>query len=153
MRSAAAGHMPEVIVVAFWNTADRMREYSPWHWGPAYGRFLIEELMPEVNSEMRTRIGARHTTVMGSSLGGLISLDLCRRHPRVFDTAGCVSTAFELSEADVAGNPQASGQPLFLRDIERGLRFARGPRACTSTMARREPTRAMRRCWPRSRHG
>ena len=128
VRSAAAGRMPEVIVVGVWNTADRLREYSPWHWGPAYGRFLIEELMPEVNAELRTRTGPRHTTVMGSSLGALISFDLCRRHPHVFGAAGCVSTALALSEADFTDKPQASTQPFMVRDIARGLRFPRGPR-------------------------
>jgi enterochelin esterase-like enzyme len=128
VRNAAAGRMPPVIAVGVWSTADRMREYSPWHDGPAYARFLVEELMPEVNAELRTRTGPRHTTVLGSSLGGLISFDLARRHPDVFGAAGCMSSAFTLSQAHVSGQPQASKQPLILRDIERGLRFPRGPR-------------------------
>jgi len=130
VRSAAAGRMPEVIVVGVWNTADRWREYSPWHWGPRYARFLIDELMPEVNAELRTRTGPRETTVMGASMGGLISLDLCRRHPRVFGAGGCLSTAFMVSQADISEDPNASRQALIERSIERGLRFPRGPRLC-----------------------
>ena len=128
VRSAAAGRMPEVIVVGVWSTADRLAEYSPWHRGPQYGRFLIEELMPEVNAELRTLKGPRHTTLLGSSVGGLISLDLARRHPAVFGAAGCVSIALALSQANVTRLAEASTEPLIARAIERGLRFPRGPR-------------------------
>jgi enterochelin esterase-like enzyme len=128
VRSAAAGRMPEVIVVGVWSSADREREYSPWHWGPRYARFLIEELMPEVNAELRTRSGARHTTLMGSSSGGLISFDLCRRHPGVFGACGALSPGFVASQAGIGEKAQASTQALIERDIERGMRFPRGPR-------------------------
>ena len=125
VRSAAAGRMPEVIVVGVWNTADRMREYSPWHAGRAYGRFLIEELMREVNAELRTLKGPRHTTVMGSSMGGLVSFDLCRRHPEVFGAGACLSTS---PFADDWLEEKFDAPPNLVRDIERGLRFPRGPR-------------------------
>jgi predicted alpha/beta superfamily hydrolase len=152
VRSAAAGRMPEVIVVGVWSSADRLREYSPWHAGPAYGRFLIEELMPEVNAELRTLKGPRHTTVMGSSLGALISFDLARRHPQVFGAAGCVSTAFTLAEAHVTDGPRTSAQPLIVRDIARGLHFPRGPRlyfdhGTSSIYAGYEPVMAQVRQW------
>jgi enterochelin esterase-like enzyme len=128
VRNAAAGRMPEVIVVSPWSTADRRVEYSPWHQGPAYGRFLVEELLPEVHAEFRTLKGPRHTAVMGSSMGGLISFDLCRRHPGVFGAGGCVSTHFPFAVSTDGLNASGKEQPFIERDIERGLRFARGPR-------------------------
>ena len=128
MRSVAAGRMPEVVVVGVWSTADRAREYSPWHWGPAYGRFLIEELMPEVRREVPTLAGPRHTAVMGSSMGGLISFDLCRRHPEVFGAGGCVAMHVTFSPAQIAGDFSGRGPTFIEGDLERGLRFPRGPR-------------------------
>jgi len=127
VRGVAAGRVPELIVVGVWSTADRGPEYSPWHLGPAYARFLIEELMPEVNAEYSTRTGPMHTTVMGSSMGGLISFDLCRRHPKVFGAGGCVSTHFPFA-ADAKGDRSGQDTPWIERDIARGLRFPRGPR-------------------------
>lgn len=123
LRSVAAGRMPEVIVVGVWSTADRVREYSPWHWGPAYGRFLIEELMPEVKREVPTLAGPRHTAVMGSSMGGLISFDLCRRHPEVFGAGGCLSTHFPFAFSADGLNLAGTEPPFIERDIARGLRF------------------------------
>jgi hypothetical protein len=62
--------IPPIIVVGVWSTAARGLEYSPWHDGADYARFLIEELMPRVNREFRTRTGPANTGVVGSSMGG-----------------------------------------------------------------------------------
>ena len=77
-------------------------EYSPWDDAPDYARFLIEELMPRVNREFRTRTGPANTAAMGSSMGGLLSFYLVTHHPDVFGACGCISTHFPLSEAVAA---------------------------------------------------
>jgi enterochelin esterase-like enzyme len=128
VRSVAADRMPEAIVIGVWSTAERRSEYSPWHDGPAYGRFLVEELMPEVNAELRTLKGPRHNTVVGSSMGGLISFDLCRRYPQVFGAGGCVAMHVTFSPAQIAGDFSGQGPTYLETELERGLRFARGPR-------------------------
>lgn len=91
-RLVQAGKMEPIIVVGVWCTDIRLREYSPWDLGPQYSRFLIEELMPRVNSQYRTLTGPANTGVMGSSMGGLMSFYLCREHPEVFGRGGCLST-------------------------------------------------------------
>jgi len=134
-RLAERNVMPPVIVVGVWSTAERGPEYSPWHGAPAYARFLIEELMPRVNAEFRTRTGPGNTAVMGSSMGGLLSFYLVTHHPETFGACGCVSTHFPLSEKDVAEHfstlvtadpPDAT--PYIVRDIEAGLRVPAGAR-------------------------
>lgn len=94
VRNVRAGKMPPVIVVGAWSTDERWSEYSPWHEGPRYGRFLIEELMPVVNQRYRTLTGPENTTLMGSSMGALISFWMVWKHPDVFGAAGCLSTHF-----------------------------------------------------------
>jgi len=135
VRLVRRGTIPRLIVVGVWSTAERGAEYSPWHRASAYARFLIEELMPRINAEFRTRTGPTNTAVMGSSMGGLLSFYLVTRHPDVFGACGCVSTHFPLSEAVVARsftgvarveNPDTT--PYVVRDIARGLRVPRGTR-------------------------
>jgi pimeloyl-ACP methyl ester carboxylesterase len=110
-------------------------EYSPWHDGADYARFLIEELMPRVNREFRTRTGPANTGVVGSSMGGLLSYYLVTHHADVFGACGCMSTHFALSEAVAAqvfpdftpaGIPDTT--PYVIRDIGSGLRVPRGAR-------------------------
>jgi predicted alpha/beta superfamily hydrolase len=58
----------------------------------AYLRFLVEELKPFVDAAYRTLPDRAHTLVMGSSMGGLISLYALTEYPAIFGGAGCVST-------------------------------------------------------------
>lgn len=135
VRLVRRGVMPPVIVVGVWNSAERSREYSPWHGAPQYARFLIEELMPRVNREFRTLTGPANTAVMGSSMGGLLSYYLVAYRPEAFGACGCLSTAFLLSEAWAVRNlgvAPAGGAvdttAYIVRDIEHGFRVPRGTR-------------------------
>jgi enterochelin esterase-like enzyme len=125
VRSVKAGRMAPIIVVGVWNTSRRLQEYSPWAEGPAYARFLIEELMPRVNREWRTLTDAAQTGTMGSSMGGLISFYLAWKHGQVFGRAGCVSTHFPFP-AYVPGPGQAT--PQIEVEIASGAAFKPGPR-------------------------
>jgi predicted alpha/beta superfamily hydrolase len=129
VRLVERGIMPPVIVVGVWSTADRAPEYSPWHRAPDYARFLIEELMPRVDSQFRTLTGPANTAAMGSSMGGLLSFYLVTHHQDRFGACGCVSTHFPLSEAvvaryfpDLVNTSAPDTTPYVVRDIERGLR-------------------------------
>ena len=135
VRLVDSGTIPPLIVVGVFNTADRGLEYSPWHGAPNYANFLIEELMPRVNESFSTLTGPDHTTVMGSSAGGLLSYFLVSNHPEVFGACGCISSHFPLSEAMVRNfsSPETAGEtldqtPFIVRDIEKGLRVPKGVR-------------------------
>lgn len=101
------------IVVGIGNTPLRLREYIPANLiralpddmradvqaiyggeplSDGYVRFLVEELKPFIDGACRTRPGRDDTVVMGSSMGGLISMYALMKHPEVFGGAGCVST-------------------------------------------------------------
>lgn len=126
VRGVHAGQIPPLIVVGIWNTNQRLREYSPWHSGTNYANFLIEELMPQVNQKFRTRTGPKHTSVMGSSLGGLISFWLCYKHPEAFGSGACLSTALMWDGQMLS--PDADKTPLIERDIAAGVTVPRGMR-------------------------
>jgi metallo-beta-lactamase class B len=53
----------------------------------------VRTLKPYVDRRYRTLAGPRHTAVLGSSMGGLVSLYAALRHPEVFGQAGVFSCA------------------------------------------------------------
>jgi predicted alpha/beta superfamily hydrolase len=107
------------IVVGVWNTPQRLREYLPQRpfcdnqsqhlrcrvikrYGGMpisdnYLRFLVYELKPFVDSRYRTRPTRESTLLMGSSMGGLISLYAICEYPHVFGGAGCLSTHWPIA--------------------------------------------------------
>ena len=59
--------------------------------GEYYGRMLVEEIKPFIDRTYRTKKDARNTAVGGSSLGGLISMELGLRYPNIFGSLLVVS--------------------------------------------------------------
>ena len=88
-----------LIIVGIYNTGpDRTAEYTPTpndkrEGGKAalYGRLLVEELKPFIDSRYRTLKDAQHTGLGGSSLGALVSLHLALKYPKVFGRVAAVS--------------------------------------------------------------
>jgi enterochelin esterase-like enzyme len=58
----------------------------------AYLRFLVEELKPAIDQRFATLPDREHTFVMGSSMGGLISIYAMNEYPQVFGGAAGLST-------------------------------------------------------------
>ncbi len=93
------GRVEPWLIVAVDHSVDRLSEYSPWDEprsqvrarGESYARFITETLKPYVDSVYRTRLGPQWTGVMGSSLGGLMSLYLGWKHPELFGRIGGLS--------------------------------------------------------------
>jgi len=132
MRGVEKGSFEPAIVVGAWSSSRRGLEYSPWHGGQDYSRFLIEELMPRVNAEFRTRSGPGNTFAMGSSMGGLLSYFLVKEHPDIFGACGCVSSHFALSPQNYADfySPGEKGDttPYVVSDISNGATVPDGAR-------------------------
>ena len=57
-----------------------------------YLKFIVEELKPYIDQTYATAKGPEHTFIMGSSMGGLISLYAICEYPNVFGGAACMST-------------------------------------------------------------
>jgi predicted alpha/beta superfamily hydrolase len=93
----------EIIIVGINNTPDRMTEYSDTPLGRNYARFVVERVKPFIDSRYRTKPSRENTAVMGSSMGGLISMMIVLWYPAYFSEAACLSTSvgFGLSKKEL----------------------------------------------------
>lgn len=90
--------LPAIIVGIPNMGADRVHEYSPFvdaryggGRGDRYLDFLVETLKPMIDRDFRTLAAREYTGIVGSSMGGLISLYGCLRHGDIFGFAGVIS--------------------------------------------------------------
>lgn len=97
-RLIAEQQIRPVILVAVYNSRDRIIEYTPFadpeHGGGGaalYEEFLIEELLPFLQSRYSLSHRAEDRAVIGSSLGGLLALHLGWSHPKLFGAVGSLS--------------------------------------------------------------
>ena len=114
----ASNKIGPCIIVGIWNKgADRIREYFPDKilnlldtafqrkitskycngkpvTGDRYLKFLTSEVKPYVDKHYATYPDREHTFIMGSSLGGLISIYAISEYPAIFGGAACLSTAW-----------------------------------------------------------
>lgn len=81
-----------VIVVGIYPNAREHDYTQPGY--ETYGRFIAEVLKPALDAEYRTLTGPQNTAVMGSSLGGVVSLYMAWQYPEVFGMAACLSSTF-----------------------------------------------------------
>lgn len=135
---------PFIIVAIDYPKGDRTRQYMPARLeelvsaetrrkldeatqGPNisddYLEFIAHELKPRVDRDFRTKTDREHTAIVGSSMGGLISLYAIARYPQVFALAGCLSTHLPL------GDPQALGpsNPDIIRAWQQFVTTDLGP--------------------------
>jgi predicted alpha/beta superfamily hydrolase len=103
-----AGRRIEPIVVGIHNTAERLSEYSPFRDvrrgggdGDAYLSFIVDTIKPRIDRRYRTRPGPAHTAMMGSSMGGLLSLYAWFKRPDVFGLAGGLSPSLWFGRAEL----------------------------------------------------
>jgi predicted alpha/beta superfamily hydrolase len=108
------------IIVAIWNTPERMTEYMPARafnlldredkdelsrsykqlfnvelepvLSDNYLKFIVHELKPFIDANYNTLWNMENTFIMGSSMGGLISAYALSEYPEIFGGAGCIST-------------------------------------------------------------
>jgi predicted alpha/beta superfamily hydrolase len=90
----------EAIIVGLPHMGEhRIHEYNPLPGvqvsrGEAYLRFLVETVKPLIDHTFRTRKDRKHTGIMGSSMGGLISTYAFFYHPHTFGFLGSLSPAY-----------------------------------------------------------
>ena len=106
----ALGDRGAIVVAVDNGGTHRMSEYNPWRSadarygggeGDEYVDFLVRTLKPWIDRRYRTLPGPAHTAVVGSSMGGLISLYAALEHPEVFGRAGVFSCACWIARPDV----------------------------------------------------
>lgn len=118
-----AGKVEPLIIVGIYNTRDRVNEYTAAQdpkykmGGKAdlYGRMIVEELKPFIDSNYRTRKGAKHTGLGGASLGGLASLYLALKYSQVFGRAAAVSPSVWFANQQIVNYVAALPKPVKVR--------------------------------------
>lgn len=103
------------IVVGIENGgAYRLDEYSPWvnsqyggGQGGQYVDFLVNTLKPYIDANYRTLPGRQSTGIMGSSMGGLISMYAFSERQDIFAKAGIFSPAFWFAGSNPANHVAA----------------------------------------------
>jgi predicted alpha/beta superfamily hydrolase len=111
------GKVEPLIIVGVYNTEDRFGEYTQVRDtgefaalgggnAAAYGRFLVEELKPRIDRAFRTRPGAQDTGLVGSSLGGLVTMYLGLTYPGTFRRLGVVSPSVFWGGRDIVTRVQ-----------------------------------------------
>lgn len=129
-----ADRIPPLIIVGIANTGPRrIHEYTPTHdrrrgGGEAdgYGRLIVEELKPFIDATYRTRPDSTHTGMAGSSLGGLVTLYLGLKHPKVFSRLGVMSPSVWWDRRSVLRTVRdARPKPALRIWVDMGLREGR----------------------------
>ncbi len=97
------------IVVGIDHGSDeRLNEYGPWNnpkygggKGDLYADFLAKTLKPYIDKNYRTLTSAKNTGLMGSSMGGLISLYAGTKYPTKFGKLGIYSPSTWFTKKDL----------------------------------------------------
>ena len=98
---------PESIIIGIEHGHEkRLEELTPFSnekygggKGEVYIDFMINILKPHIDSIYRTKTDAKHTTIFGSSLGGLLSFYATVKYHETFGNAGVFSPSFWYSDA------------------------------------------------------
>lgn len=106
-------HLKDLIVVAL-NASEkengRLYEYGPFKFnfpkenpvtvgggGDAYVDYLVHQIKPMIDTEFRTLNDQKNTTIMGSSMGGVIALYAGLKYPNIFGKIASLSGSFFVS--------------------------------------------------------
>lgn len=114
-----------IIIVGIYNNADRVYEYThaadagecAGGGGGKYIDFVAKEIKPFIDKKYRTLGGRENTAILGSSLGGLISLYAIFRYPEIFGMAGVVSPALfwaDKSIFEIVGESEGINGKIWL---------------------------------------
>jgi predicted alpha/beta superfamily hydrolase len=125
--------VPPAILVGIWNSPRRIPEYMPqrpyeglaqWSHKRQFTRrygspplsdfylaFIVNELKPYIDATYRSLSGPAHTMMMGSSMGGLVSLYALGEYPRVFGGVACLSPSWTIAGFPLLGYLKEHLQP------------------------------------------
>ena len=124
----AQGLIQPLIIVGIYNTGkQRINEYTPTRdrklgGGKAdkYGRLLVEELKPFIESQYRTEPGPANTGLGGSSLGGLLTIYLGLKYPQIFGKLAVLSPSVwwdRRTILDFAASTPLAARPRIWLDV------------------------------------
>jgi predicted alpha/beta superfamily hydrolase len=143
---------------------DRMKEYSPFNdprhgggAGDAYVDFLVNTLKPMIDARYRTRPEREATGIIGSSLGGLISLYAFFRAPAQFGFAGVLSPALWFADGGIFPYVEGAANVRGRVYLDVGTREGEGTltsaRAMRDLLERKGYRSGKDLCWVEDRGG
>jgi predicted alpha/beta superfamily hydrolase len=153
----------EIIAVGVHHGGEeRLNEFSPFPdrrygggAGESYLSFLVDTLKPRIDRMFRTRPQCDDTAILGSSMGGLLSLYAFFRYPSVFGRAGVMSPSVWFAQRailDYIGAEKAPGGRVYLDvGLREGGNTARNARNLARLLMRkgfRRDTRTKRATSP-----
>lgn len=99
METLAAEGIEAIIVAPYHGGEKRIQEYNPFPhvWrgkGTLYLDWLEHTVKPMIDRDFRTLTEREHTGILGSSMGGLISMYAYFHRSNIFGMAGVMSPAF-----------------------------------------------------------
>lgn len=169
MTRLAAEGIAAIVVALDHGGRRRVREYNPFpYWrggrGDKYVRFVAETVKRIIDHDFRTLPGRAHTAILGSSMGGLISLYAYAAYPQVFGAVGALSPSLWVADGGMYnvvrefftpggriyldnGSRETSAAPIAELLVQRGWRrdvdlkyvYARGAHHTESAWAARLP--------------
>jgi predicted alpha/beta superfamily hydrolase len=109
----------EAILVGVANVGDaRIREYQPFAHpyfgagrGDAYLRFILETVKPIIDADFRTLTDRAHTGMIGSSLGGLITLYAFFRYSTHIGFIGALSPSLWIARTSLRSFIESAPAP------------------------------------------
>ncbi len=127
MQMLSAEGFEAIIVAVPHMGSGRFTEYNPFPGfrsgrGEDYLNFLVNTLKPRIDADFRTLAASSSTGIMGSSMGGLISLYGYFRHPDVFGFAGVMSPALWVAGGAIYSFIQSRGQQNGKIYLDNGTR-------------------------------
>ncbi|MBI2266162.1 MAG: alpha/beta hydrolase [Armatimonadetes bacterium] len=97
--------MGKVVVVGIFNSSRRAEEYTPFadrrfSGGQArdFSQFIVEKIIPHVETRYRVSRLRKDRAVMGSSFGGILSLWMGYAYPDVFSMVGAISPSLWIAD-------------------------------------------------------
>lgn len=106
---AAGGTIREVLIVGIENTPDRIAELTPTPGTLSGGKadqylaMVVNEIKPMVDGALRTNPSREHTGMMGSSLGGLITIHAAVKNGATFGIMGAMSPSSWWDNQEIVG--------------------------------------------------
>lgn len=87
-----ADHLIEPLIAVCIDPIERFREYTC---NPDYADLLLQEIVPLIDQSYRTQTEPGSRTLLGASLGGLISTFVSYQHPDVFGQVFGQSSSYQ----------------------------------------------------------
>lgn len=117
--SGSCTTFPEAIVIGVANTANRIYEYTPTTdpstpgggGADLYLQMLVTELKPQIDGMLRTRTDVSSTSLVGSSLGGLVTAYAGLKYANVFSRLGELSPSTWWNSDVIVGDVQGTTTP------------------------------------------